>query len=102
MDVLKNADNIQLPDISKEEALMMVINIMKENTKLKTLLMAAITDIEQLRKITSHCVNPDFCAAALEYHVNPYDLCNSCPLSGSTRCKWRYDDEARKVLGYEK
>lgn len=102
MDVLKNADNIQLPDISKEEALMMVINMMKENAKLKTLLMVAITDIEQLRKITSHCVNPDFCAAALEYHVNPYDLCNSYPLSGSTKCKWRYDDEARKVLGYEK
>lgn len=88
MDVSKNMDTIKLPDISKEEALMMVINMMEENTKLKTLLMAAITDIEQLRKITSHC-------------VNPYDLCNSCPLSGSTNCKWRYDDEARKVLGYE-
>jgi hypothetical protein len=102
MDISKNMYIIKLSDISKEEALMMVINTMKENAKLKTLLMAAITDIEQLRKITSHCVNPNFCAAALEYNVNPYDLCNSCPLSGSTKCKWRYDDEARKVLGYEK
>ena len=102
MAVNKDMDTIKLPDMSKEGALMMVINTMKENAKLKTLLTAAITDIEQLRKITSHCVNPDFCAAALEYNVNPYDLCNTCPLSGSTKCKWRYDDEARKVLGYEK
>lgn len=44
MDVNKDMDTIKLPDMSKEEALMMVINTMKENAKLKTLLMAAITD----------------------------------------------------------
>ena len=73
----------------------------EENKELKRLLKLAVEDFERFRCLMSSTVNKDFCETALEYHCNPYDLCNSCPLSGSAKCKWRYADEAMKLIGDE-
>lgn len=73
--------------------------IEKENDELKRLLKLAVEDFERFRCLMSSAVNKDFCETALEYHFNPYDLCNSCPLSGSAKCKWKHADEAMKLIG---
>lgn len=73
-----------------------------ENKELKRLLRLAVGDIERFRTLMSHCVHKDFCAAALEYNCNPYDLCNSCPLSGSEKCRWQHAEEALGLIGDDK
>ena len=73
----------------------------EENKELKRLLRLSVRDIERFRTLMSHCVHKDFCAAALEYNCNPYDLCNSCPLSGSEKCRWQHAEEALKLIGDE-
>lgn len=74
----------------------------EETAELKRMLKLAVEDIERFRCLMSSTANKDFCETALEYHCNPYDLCNSCPLSGSAKCKWRYADEAMKLNEGEK
>ena len=71
----------------------------KEIKELKRLLKLAVEDFERFRYLMSSTVNKDFCEKALEYHFNPYDLCNSCPLSGSAKCKWKHAGEAMKLIG---
>ncbi|MGN0630958.1 MAG: hypothetical protein ACI4JN_06480 [Ruminococcus sp.] len=73
----------------------------REIQELKRLLKLAVEDFERFRCLMSSKVNEDFCETALEYHCNPYDLCNSCPLSGSAKCKWKHADEAMKLIGGE-
>lgn len=73
-----------------------------ENKELKRLLRLAVGDIERFRTLMSHCVHKDFYAAALEYNCNPYDLCNSCPLSGSEKCRWQHAEEALGLIGDDK
>ena len=81
------------------EAIDIAVKALEETAELKRLLRLAVEDIERFRTLMSSTVNKDFCETALEYHCNPYDLCNSCPLSGSAKCKWRYADEAMKLIG---
>lgn len=78
-----------------------ICKLEEENKELKKLLKLAVEDFERFRCLMSSTVNKDFCETALEYHCNPYDLCNSCSLSGSAKCKWRYADEAMKLIGDE-
>lgn len=70
----------------------------EETAELKRLLKLAVEDFERFRCLMSSDINEEFCETALEYHCNPYDLCNSCPLSGSVKCKWKHAEEAMKIL----
>lgn len=83
------------------EAIDIAVKALEENKELKRLLKLAVEDFEKFRCLMSSKVNKDFCETALEYHFNPYDLCNSCPLSGSAKCKWKHADEAMKLIGEE-
>ena len=70
----------------------------EENKELKRLLRLAVEDFQRFRCLMSSGINEEFCETALEYHCNPYDLCNSCPLSGSEKCRWKHTGEAMKIL----
>ena len=76
--------------------------LINENAELKRLLRLAVEDFERFRCLMSSDINEEFCETALEYNCNPYDLCNSCPLSGSVKCKWQHAEEALKLIGDDK
>lgn len=67
--------------------------------KAKELLSMAVKSFDKLTEtmIPFHSIVCDY---AMQF-ANPYDACNSCPLSNARHktCRWKLADEAMKLIG---
>lgn len=72
-----------------------------ENEELKRLMRQALESFDFISdKLIPYTGSMRICDFAM-LRANPYDNCFNCPLSNAKHkyCKWRYYDEAMKLLG---
>lgn len=72
-----------------------------ENEELKRLMRSALESFDFISdKLIPYTGSMRICDFAM-LRANPYDNCFNCPLSNAKHkyCKWRYNDEAMKLLG---